>query len=502
MSFTMLSLALLLTVGAGVFLEALRGYRRGLVWTAISLSSVIFSGLVAAPLTVWLSDYPAGWIGKKVPELLGILDALFAQFPSLKALITAGVDAVISPFLFLILFSVLRGITGAVVNLLNRKWIRLRPDDPSDPIYESEHAPWYRRHGRLVGGCIGGLCGWVVALILLSPVVGFLSCTSTILDTTDSFKVKWSNYGLNEAQVESIRDTVNDPVSNVLEAMGGGVIFDSYANTRLNGRRAYLRHETEACSLMVTDMVSSMKLLQKVDRLTPEQRALLAGLGDRINQSEAAKMLAADTLNNVAGAWLDGRTFMKLACPSFGGQIDSLMQGALQVCAESTAHCVGRDISTLLDIYLIAADCGLLSDLTYDELAVILDEDGVINLIYNELLDNPCMAPLAGELTNVALRMMASALEFSDFNELKLDGLMKDLSDAMNLVNGMGTTNAERVESMKEYTKYYAEMYGMKLPDSLAEMAAVAFIDKLGDTGGKITSDQLYDLLEQYMPGK
>lgn len=499
MSFTMLSAVLLLTVGVGVFLEALRGYRQGLVRTAVSLSAVIFSALAAAPLAVWLSDYPAGFVGEKLAELVPALETLAGQFPSLEVLIQAGVDTMISPFLFLILFYVLRGITGLLVKLLFRKWLRLRPDDPADPMYESEDAPWYRRHGRLVGGCVGGLCGFIVSLIVLSPVVGFLSFSHTLLTATEPFKIKWSSYGLDQQQVEVIKDTVNDPVSNVLEAVGGGVIFDSYACTRLNGHRVYLRHETEACSRMVADMVSSMKLLKNMEGITPEEREILAGLGNRINESEAAKMLAADTLNTVAGAWLDGRTFMKLACPSFGSQIDSLMRGALQVCAESTANCVGRDISTLLNIYLIAADSGLLSDMDYDELATSLDEEGVINNIYNELMNNPCMAHLAGELTNVALRMMASALEFSDFNPAQMESLMNDLSDAMNLVNGMGTTNAERVESMKEYTLYYAKMYGMEIPDSLAEMAAVAFIDKLGNTGGRVTSEDLYDLLDQYM---
>ncbi len=502
MSFTMLSTLLLLTVGVSVFLEALRGYRRGFAQTAVSLSAVVFSALVSAPLAVWLSDYPTKLLDRKVHEILPVLDNLASQFPSLDTLIIAGMDALLSPFLFLILFYILRGIARLVLGILFKKHLRLRPDDPSDPMYESENAPWYRRHGRLVGACTGGVCGLISAMIILSPVVGFLSVTNTMLEATDSFKIKWSTYGLDADQVKEIRVTVNDPVSNVLEAMGSGLIFDSYACTRLNGQRVCLRRETEACATVVTDMVSSMKLLQEPEDMTPKQKERLAGLGDRIGKSETAKMLAADTLNNVANAWLDGRDFMKLSCPSFGDNIDSIMQGALQVCAESTAACVGRDISTLLHIYLIAADSGLLGDLTYEELATTLDEDGVINRIYNELLDNPCMAHLANEMTHVALNMMASALEFSDFSEQKLDSLMKDLSNSMNLVNGMGGTTEERVESMKDYTLYYAKMYGMELPDSLAEMAAVAFIDRLGSSGGKVTSDQLYDLINEYMKGQ
>ena len=500
MAFTQLSAVLLGAVVVSVLLSALRGCRRGLIPTAISLSCVLLSALTAAPLAVWLSDLPAKKAGELLFELVDVLETLTATFPSLDVLVVAGADGLISPVLFLLLFGFLRGITGIAAGILLRGPLRPRPDDAADPMYEGENAPWHRRHGRLLGGAAGGICGFLVALILLSPVVGVLSFADTLLSATDSFQIKWSSFGVAAEQVESARETVNDPVATVLEAAGGGLIFDSYANTRLNERRVYLRREAEACAEMAADLAGAMKLLQKPGSIPPEQRETLAGLGDRINGSEAAKLLAADTLNNIAEAWLDGRSFMKLSCPAFGERIESLMMGALEVCAESTADCVGRDISTLMNVYLIAADSGLLSDLSYDELADSLDEEGVLNLIYNELLDNPCMAHLGVRMTDLALSMMASALESSDFDRERLDGLMGELSDAFNRINGMDLSNSERVDSLKQYTLEYAEKYGIKLPSSLAEMAAVAFMDKLGG-GGKVSPDDLYDLIRRYANG-
>ena len=54
---------------------------------------------------------------------------------------------------------------------------------------------------------------------------------------------------------------------------------------------------------------------------------------------------------------------------------------------------------------------------------------------------------------------------------------------------------------MKEYTTYYAAKYGVNVPDSLAEMAAVAFVDKLGNSGGSVTADDLQALFDQYLSG-
>ncbi len=502
MSFTMFSAVLLLVVGAGIFIEVMRGIRRGLVWTAISLSTVVLSALIAAPLAVWLSDTPSQMLGEIILVLLPNLETLAESFPAIIPLVTAGADAMISPILFVLFFLVLRLIARIVVSILFRGRLRPLPDDPADPMYESENAPWHRRHGRLVGGLAGGLCGLIASLILLSPVVGVLSTADRLLAGTDNFKIKWNSFGLDSDLVASVRATTGDPAVVLLEALGCGIIFDASACTELNDNRVYLRREADACIEAVEGMISVVSLIKRPDALTPEQREAVAHLGDRIDASEAAKMIAADTVNRVAGAWLEGKTFMKVARPTFGELVDPLMTGVLQVCAESEPTCVGRDIGTLLNIYLIAVDHGLLANPDYEELANSMGEGGVLNLIYDELMKNPCMTHLAGELTNMSLRIMASAIEWSDFDSDKLEGLMSDLSGAMNLINGMETSMEERVEAMREYTLQYAGKYGVKVPPALAEMVSIALIDRLGDRGDTLTSDDLLDLFETVASGQ
>jgi hypothetical protein len=283
--------------------------------------------------------------------------------------------------------------------------------------------------------------------------------------------------------------------------MGGGLIFDAVANTRLNGRRVSLRSEADACMTVVSDMLASMRVFSSPAAAGEEELEALERLSEEIGRSEAAKLLAADFLNQIARAWLEGKTFMKIPKPSGGELVDPLLNGILQVCAESTPDCVARDIGTLIRIYLIASEHGLLTSPDYGDLADQLDEGGVLGLIYDELMDNPCTAHLAGELTDMALRIMAKGIKWSGFNDAKLDSLMSDLSDAMNLVNGMGSTYEDRVASMKEYTLYYAEQYGVELPDSLAEMAAAALVDRLGESGGTVTEKDLSEIFDQYLNG-
>lgn len=501
MPFTTLSAALLLAVAAGVFLEVRRGLRRGLTRTAFTLSAVVFSGLLAAPLAVWLSNFPIKALSGLISDFMPELETVFEQFPSIPLLIQAAVDALISPILFVLLFLVLRLITGIVVSSVCRRKFAPLPHEIRDPMYESRNAPFHRRHSKSVSGIIGGICGLLASLILLSPIVGTLCTLRDFLRSTESVSIKWSTLGLSEEDLAMAKSTVSDPGAAILEDMGCGLIFDAAANTRLNDRRVGLRREAEACMTVVGDLLSGMRVFVDPSAATPEELEALSQLGEEIQRSEAAKLLAADFLNQIAKAWLEGNTFLKIPRPSGGELVDPLLDGLLQVCAESSPDCVGRDVHTLIRIYLICHEEGLLTSPDYELLSQKLDEGDMLGRIYDELLQNPCTAHLAGELTNMALRIMAKGLQWSDFNSSQLEGLMGDLSDAMNLVNGMGTSYEDQVESMKEYTLYYAEQYGVTLPESLAEMAAVALVDRLGGQNRPITGEDMADIFDRYMNG-
>ena len=498
MSFTILSAVLLLVVGTAILIEVTRGYRRGFMRTTISLAVVVLSALVAAPLAVWLSDFVVKLCNGYLPRLLPIIRDLTDQYACLEELIPAVLDVVISPILFVVFFGILRLIGRIVVAAMFKGRLAARPNEIDDPMYESELAPWHRRHSRFLGSVMGGLCGFLVSLVVLSPTIGLLSVADTVLQTADRANVKWSAYKIDAEQMGYVIDLVDDPVVKFLEASGGGVIYDASACTRLNEYRVTLRQEVEICSGLIGDLMGSMKSFKDLSNITDQQKELLASLSGTIEESEVLRLVASDGLHMISNAWLNGNSFMGISCPSFNQHLMPLVSGILEVCADCTPDCVGRDVGTIVSIFLIASDSGLLSNPSYDQLAASLDEDGVIQRIYDEILANPCTAPLADRMTDVAVEMMSSAIDFSNFDQTQLDGLMTHLSDAVNRANGMGSTNEERVNHMKDATLYYAEMYGVNVPDSLAEMAAVALIDKLGNKGDRVTPDDLRELFKVY----
>ena len=96
---------------------------------------------------------------------------------------------------------------------------------------------------------------------------------------------------------------------------------------------------------------------------------------------------------------------------------------------------------------------------------------------------------------------MASAIDWADFSPDVYRDLMENLSEAMNLVNGMeGATFAQQVESMTEYTLHYARQYGFDVPESMAKMAATAMVEQLSGSG-KLNADALDEFFDYYLKG-
>ncbi len=136
MSFTLLSLVFLGAVLLGVFIEVRRGLRRGFVHAAVGLITVLVSALGAVPLALWLSDKPAEKATELIARSIPALETLQETFPHVEAILTAVADALVTPFLFVAFFVVLRLILRIVASAV----LRSKGYDPDDPKSEAKRS--------------------------------------------------------------------------------------------------------------------------------------------------------------------------------------------------------------------------------------------------------------------------------------------------------------------------------------------------------------------------
>ncbi len=512
MSFTIFSVILLLIVGVTVLTSVIKGLKHGAVRSAMRFATIILSAIGAAIPAILLSSIPARSLADTAFKSIPMIRRYAETLPSIEKITFAVVDALITPFIFVVFFPLVYLVMRVLVNLFCRKCWKISSDDASrvgsyvspaasdSPSYLKSDAPWHVRHDRLLGGITGGLCGFFLALLLLSPILGTLSTIGDAYRYAQTKNFKWSNIKIKESAVTELEPYINDGVVATLNFAGGGMIYDGLATSSvIRGEHISVRKEMRECMDATGDLFSVLRAVSGNDELTREQRIIIDELGKRVGKSDVARLLTADIVNGACSSWLNGEKFMSISMPSCSASLQPLVNGILQTCAASTPDCVGNDLGTLLKVYCIISDHGLRGNVSADELSRMLDDGNILNTVYAELDKNPCMQYLRTSLTDATLHIMAAGIDASDLTVQQKKQLMQKLSDSLNLVNAMeNATFEEKVNAMTEYTVGHAKQSGVNVPEDLAKMATTSMLEQLGDRKS-FTAEEMEGFMDYYV---
>ncbi len=497
MAFSLFSVILILCVGAAVFVEVVRGMKRGFARAALGLAAILLSAIGALAGAVWVSRLVAAPLSSWLIELLGTRIEEIAEYrellPELDSIVTALLDMLLGPLLFLAFFMLLRLLARIVLHGLASGYARPAPADPRRPAkhaalgsptcpdYEGADGSWFRRHDRALGGVLGAVAGLLVSICLFSPLTGMLRVTATAYDGLNDMGLKWKMLRIDQQKLDrALSPFLDDVVIRTLGALGGQALYDATSSSTLNGETIVLQEELEAGMVIAADAVDVMKILRRSGRSNEEQAASLKTLGEHIDTSCVMRVVAADFIKGASGQWLEHEQFLTVKRPECGMFVDPLMDYLLSFLHENAdPDYVSEDISTMLGIYFIALDNGLLDNPDTEELMLLLGEGSVLDDIYAELEHNPRMTGLVNQLTTATMQIMARAIHAVELPVATYDAYMDDLAEAVTLVNGMeGAEFADRVNTMTSYAVHYANQYGVSLPSSVAQMAVTAMMDQ------------------------
>ncbi len=497
MRFSLFSVVILLFIGTAVFVETARGIKRGFARAALGLTVVllsilgalvatgILSGLVARPLSEWLAQV--------LSERIDVVAEYRTLLPELDGLLTAIVDMLLGPFIFLILFLILRGLLRMLVSAISGKPsrpvegdLRRRAENAAlgsspCPDYEGENSSWFRRHDRTLGGAVGAIAGFLVALCLLTPLSGLLSVADTVYDGLNDMEIKWRVLKLDGEKLDrSLSPFVDDAMMKTVGILGGNLLYDAASRADLYGEAVVLRDEVEACMVIVADGNRVIKILGKNGNSTSEQSESLKTFGDHLDESRVMCVVTTDFIVGASARWLENRTFLTVRRPSCGEFVDPLMNEVLYFLYQNAnPDYVSDDLNTMLGIYFIVLEYGLIDDPDSDTLMGVLEDGAVLNQIYAELEKNPRMSWLVDDLTEATMSIMANSIQAVGLPDNTYNELMDDLAEAVTLVNGMSDAEfSTQVNTMTQYAVHYANQYDVKLPVSVAQMGVTAMMNQ------------------------
>ena len=492
MELTSFSIVVLFTIALTVFIETYRGKRRGLNRSAITLGSLILSVTIATVIA-----YPvSGLITKNfLGELLEFegLEQIKIQFPNFDKLANAYITAIVAPLVFLILFWILRMIIALVVSMIYKTSLKKKKDDPG---YSSSEIPWYKSNSSFLGGVIGFFSGVFLSLIILSPFVGTLTVADNALTTLDKNSKFISGFTFDKSETESIEQYADEWPTVTVRALGGELIYDSVSMISLDGQSVPLKKEIDNIGLTMSVLSYTTEILDDISSISKNNVIMIEEALEKLKHSPSFKLLASDFLSEAAGAWLSGESYMGLSKFNTGGIVDPVVNEILRVCMQTTPDAVCQDLSTILHIFLVAADNDLLGTQNLSGIIEKLNKSDLIDQFCGVLIENPRMAYIADGVWEISVKAVAYVIKHYNYTGTQYEDLMSGFATSMNDVKNYNYE--KRVELMTDQVHDHIKTLGVELPTDISEIVAESMVSEIEGSGGVIESRHIKKFFNSY----
>ena len=489
MTFSLISVAVFLIAALIIIIEVVRALKRGFRKTLITLASLflaLFSSIIIAYFT---SDLLA-MLGYNLVNRIVDFSRFSEKIPSLKEIVMSYTDAVIAPAVFLITFFVMRGIIAIFMAIVNKSMA----NKISINKYESEDAPYYRKKPALTNALLGAFCGFMVAVICISPLMGTLKMLTKsferINENSGTFGIK-----IKSDVIQNIDNYSNDIVGNVIYYCGGNLVYKSTATSTLNGNHFGFEREVDETFSTMGDIMKVSSTLSNISSASEVEKDKLRNLGSNINKAETLKRVAADVVPQLAENWSKNESYEGVEKPKINRVASTFFNQMLHVCTKSTTETVGEDLSTLLNVYLIAYENGILMSENYKDMLEKSKQTGALELIKKELKKNPRMASISLEIDNMTVSSLATAIQSVNLDNY--DVLVGEISGVLN--DAMRLDGEERLNYIRRYTKGYIHDYGIDIGDDVVDEVTQRLVDEvMNKSGGEVSIDDIKAFRDNY----
>ena len=308
----------------------------------------------------------------------------------------------------------------------------------------------------LGGMAVGALQGALICAIILLPLAGFTTISSELRtpltessqstsDEPDGTEGTGTAFTAEALYTEILDDVIESPVLTAINKLGGSLVFKSITTVKTDAGKIDM--SAEAVSLV--DVVFSFTELKGADfkQLSPESQQKLLDLNAKVADDAYLSGIVSGILRSVAKA-SDGGALTIPAPEPF----DTLIKDSIGVFSTSDRTNLKGDIETILKVYFILSDHGVMASMEgggSEELLDSLiktDQDGntAVSLIISEFEKNPRMSFMVSNLAKLSISIMADSMGLDADAQETYEEVKSDLKGALEL-------NSSDFDSEEEY---------------------------------------------------
>lgn len=488
MTFSLISLAILFIAALVIVIEIVRAINRGRQKTLVTLASLFSATFISVIITRFLSNLLAKYMLSLIKRNIDISEAS-DKLPSIENILFAYADSFVAPLMFLVVFILIRIIIAIVIKIV----YSIEDKNGNYERYESEDASLHKKRPNLINGLLGALCGFIVMVVCISPVMGSAKIANKAFQSVNEESQLFTKK-IKKNIVDCVDSSSKDFVGNVFYYCGGNLVYRAVGTSKLNDNHFVLKSEIDNTFATAGNLLSVNEVLGNISTATDEEKEMLRTLGRDVDKAETLKSATADVLPVIAKKWLNDEDYEGIKKPKVSKACESFFDKMLYVCKSSTPETVGADLSTLLNVYLIAYENDVLISENYKEMIEKAKLSGAFNLIKKELNKNPRMAGIATDIDTMGVKSIASALQ--SFNFENYETLMGDITSVLN--NAMDRNGQDRLDYVTDLTKQYIQQYGIDVGDDVIDEVAQRLVDELVDHRTSVTVEDLKGFWDKY----
>ena len=468
MSFTLISVSILLFMALAMGLCACNGYRIGAVKSAISLSLLLICAFCSTFLSNWFS-FIFEDVARDIIGGLGIVSVLSDAFGNVNEIIAPIVEAVAALFSYIPVFLLVYWWCLWIARTAYTS--KVTSDSAPECLYQKADAPYCVKHTKEIGAGLGVLFGFILSIVLVSPIAGLFKTADNAIYATEKF--------FDDSTLVSSTDDVyyasDDFMVNVIYSIGGETIVD--LTTYVSGGKGLtsIKEEFEILSKLSADDVTYL-----FDSIQSGNKIKFNSAIDTMESSVLYKNIVFGISKNAFASWEEG-----------GGNIDTIelfdsalppirdcLKNAIQLCCNGNADHFKECIQTVFNV--VSLSKGYWLDTSSSEYKRGIDaafDSALLNDIRRELNKNSDMSNLRYYFDDLAIYVMAneifnSASHSSAEQEELFDRIATIRNESDYYTGGYTVVSSIAAELSLAFNDY-----GMYIPEEADDYFATKLID-------------------------
>ena len=411
------------------------------------------------------------------------ISAIISSLGSVEVAVRAIISMVIIPFLFLIVFVVLRLLLGIILTGMFTKLF-------------CATGKIFQKRFHYLGVLLGLVSGCLIVVLLMGPVLGFVKVADQTMVTLEGV-VEEEEETSTMAKIQAYTSPVaNARATKVISVCGGNLLFKSLSTVKVNKDYTNLSKESKSLSAMVVDVY--MIKDTKIEDYGEKESQSIQSLSDSFADSVVVPMLAADIISNLSKAWANGEMFAGIEQPDMGDGFADFTDTLIEVLTTTDYSTVRKDVDCIAFMFCDFIEHGVFKHL--DDSAATLEavsSEGLISGIVTKLYENEHMEPLIPSVTNLGFHLFADMLGIPADSAEVYDRLMGDVAKAVNdaKVGNFDTEDERAIYLKQELGKAYAKN-GVAMDDNLSNIIAPALLDYFKDYSS-VTKEQVTEFYSE-----